>query len=231
MKVGRAEGDFNERYQNGEALMLVLHGVDEEGEEQSVELPCGKGWDKKDRKGRKCDYPGKSKKRFNNSSFVGKLIEMIIAKKGVGVPVVDTRDKEKTLPGFGMLQTIMAKPGNKKLSPFDAAIYEGLVFEFKQTDFSYGTRTVTNDEGEDVKEKMTSSRVFPVACFGYELDSDEDEEEADDEQDEEEAEEEEDEDEDKRENDEGPDDDEPEDEDEDDGWHDEEEEEDNYDFA
>lgn len=148
---------YDDNYNNGESLLLKWEVEDDEdGELVEVSLPCGKGWDQADTKGKRCEYPGKPKKSFNERSMIGKLIQLAIGDEG--------EETSDGLECWGIGPELM-----KRGSGFDAAVWEGLHLHFKRVEFNYGTRK--DDEGNEVP--MTSNRIFPIGFLGFSKDEEE----------------------------------------------------------
>lgn len=154
--VKRAYFGTNEKYQNGETAMLKLEVEDDEdGEEITVEIPCGKTWELADSKGREVEYPGKPNKKFNERCSYGMMIDLAMMKNS------ETHDNG--IAGFDLMPVI-----RKRGRPTVAKIWEGLRFEFKRYTFHYGKTTETDEYGEEKEVDMKSKRVFPVAYLGLE---------------------------------------------------------------
>lgn len=151
-RIEKAYFDFNEKYQGGAVLMLVLEVLDfEDGEIRKVELPCGKDWDKDDPDGARAINPTNAKANFQRRSFYGQFLTL--ATLGT-----DEQHPENKLHGFDLVDHLCAvgEP------PQVAAIWEGLCFEFKRLEFDFGTRTVKDQYGEETKTEMKSARLFPI---------------------------------------------------------------------
>lgn len=163
MTVETAEFDTNEKYNEGNTLLLILTGKDEEdGEEVKVEWPCGKGWERKGRDGRFAENPENPKLEFfNDRSCVGTVVDLCIMECH--------QVHEQGLNGLGIAPVIIAK----NLPPVDASIWPGMRLHFKRTKLSHGTRKVKgvwNEETETfsapTEVKMESERLMPVAFLG-----------------------------------------------------------------
>jgi hypothetical protein len=157
MIVDRATFGYNDKYQDGEALLLHLEGKnDEDGAEAIVELPVGKGWAKKDKAGRYCENPENAKADFNDRSFMGMLVD---------IAILDT-DKvhECGINGFGIAELL----GQRGMLPTDAHAWKGFHLEFKRHKFKFGTRKVQLDNGGIQEVPIESERLFPVAFLGCE---------------------------------------------------------------
>jgi hypothetical protein len=148
--------DFDERYNNGASLLLNLVVADEaEGDEFTVSIPVGHGWDKADREGKICEYPKEPKKRFNERSYYGMMINCAIMDQ--------TQTHSNGVKGLG-LAGVLRKKGN----PMDATVWEGLRLRFEAVEFDFGPDKKAVDEtGNPVKgARIKSSRLFPVAWLG-----------------------------------------------------------------
>lgn len=133
-EVQRAWFATDARYNDGKSIMLHLEikTTDPDVPEVTEKFPVGTGWDSTD--GGATIVHEKGKTQFNSSSIYGKILDLV-KKDG------------------GILHDVL--PVLKSRGPStNAAIWVGLTFHFKKTEFNYGA------------EIGAKSRVIPVKFLG-----------------------------------------------------------------
>lgn len=166
----------NPKYMDGDALLLCLEldevEVLEEGYEGdvpdplTVEIPCGgKDWFTED--GTVAEHK-KNKDRFHTSGWMGKLVDAVISSQtDYDGPATanyggntERTDGEPLDVDFADLYQVLESRGD----PTEAAIYEGLRFEFAELQADFGPDREAQKKG-DKDARISSRRTLPIRYF------------------------------------------------------------------
>jgi hypothetical protein len=112
MTVDQARFSYDSAYNEGQTVVMILEGTDDDGDEQRLLHPVGPGWEAVDAGKRLAREDGADSRRLNQRSGVAVLVKAAI---DCGAPL------------------------RKRGTPMEASIWPGLRFRWRRTKLNEGT--------------------------------------------------------------------------------------------
>lgn len=143
--VRDSRADYNEDYMEGERALVFWTGPDfDDGEDVTLQIPCGAGWQQGDQRGSTLVHDDGAEK-VQGSSFYGMLIDWIAG------------PKSKRREGFEAVLDHFEALGLDVPDPLDMSIWAGTRWRCERQAFKFG------------KEIGVVERVMPIEYLGSDV--------------------------------------------------------------